>query len=459
MAIMRVHWLGTGRTFHSGRVKIMGCCHSSLPFSATTPAGTFIDLFAGCGGLTLGLLHAGWQGLFGIEVQEDAFATYSANFINGPRHSLEWPVWLAQAPWDIKKLLADHKGDLKRLRGKVDLVCGGPPCQGFSFSGRRDPRDPRNHMFRRYVDLVNIVSPKLLLLENVPGFQVAHGQSARAVKKRGKKSYAEKLRELLEPDFVFDDCLVRASQFGVPQVRDRYFAIGVRRDLAFEQSEDWAANLIGGVRDGFLQRKGLPRNSTSAKQAIGDLEIKSRPLVPYRPDATCRTRAVFCEAQYRSPKRLNPFLQLMRADLNGQAPSSRRLPRHNRVITERFKLILDACQRDEIPRGKPLDPKVRERLRLNKIRFVPLDPKQPARTVTTLPDDLLHYSEPRILTVRECARLQSFPDWFEFHGKYTTGGHRRKVECPRYTQVGNAVPPLVAEAWGVALGELLKSLR
>jgi DNA (cytosine-5)-methyltransferase 1 len=432
----------------------MGRRQSSIPSSSTASAGTFIDLFAGCGGLTLGLLDAGWQGLFGIEVQADAFATYSANFINGPRYSLEWPAWLPQSPWDIKKLLAEHESNLRRLRGKVDLVCGGPPCQGFSFSGQRDPHDPRNQMFRRYVDLVNIVRPKFLLLENVPGFQVAHGNSAHVVKKSGRKSYAEKLRELLEPTYVFDDCLVRSSRFGVPQVRDRYFAIGIRRDLAFEQGEDWAANLIEGIRDGFLEHKGLPQNPISAKQAIGDLEIKSRPLVPYCPDDTCGTRAVFMEAKYSIPNRLSPFLQLMRADLNGQAPSSRRLPRHKDDIRERFEYILRNCQR-----GKTLDLETRERLGLKKIRFVPLEANEPARTVTTLPDDLLHYSEPRILTVRECARLQSFPDWFEFHGKYTTGGHRRKVECPRYTQVGNAVPPLVAEAWGVALGKLLKRLR
>lgn len=77
--------------------------------------------------------------------------------------------------------------------------------------------------------------------------------------------------------------------------------------------------------------------------------------------------------------------------------------------------------------------------------------KQPAPTLTTLPDDILHYSDPRILTVRECARLQSFPDWFTFHGKYTTGGELRKVECPRYTQVGNAVPPLLARAVGAGV--------
>lgn len=160
---------------------------------------TFIDLFAGCGGLTLGLLEAGWHGLFGIEIQADAFATYKGNFLDGDRHAVAWPEWLEQRPWDIKRLLAEHRTNLRGLRGSVDLVCGGPPCQGFSFSGRRNPRDPRNQLFRRYVEFVDLVRPKFLLLENVPGFGVAHGKKARGRADRGPKSYAHKLRELLEP--------------------------------------------------------------------------------------------------------------------------------------------------------------------------------------------------------------------------------------------------------------------
>jgi len=93
-----------------------------------------------------------------------------------------------------------------------------------------------------------------------------------------------------------------------------------------------------------------------------------------------------------------------------------------------------------------------------KHRTLPMSPIMPAPTLTTLPDDVLHYSEPRILTVREYARLQSFPDWFQFKGKYTTGGDRRKKDCPRYTQVGNAVPPLLAEGVAHALMTILNEV-
>mgnify|MGYP005826688949 FL=1 len=87
--------------------------------------------------------------------------------------------------------------------------------------------------------------------------------------------------------------------------------------------------------------------------------------------------------------------------------------------------------------------------------LIPLQPKEQSPTVTSHPDDMIHYSQPRILTVRECARLQSFPDWFHFKGKYTTGGKLRKFEVPRYTQVGNAIPPLFSEQAGLILKELI----
>lgn len=102
-----------------------------------------------------------------------------------------------------------------------------------------------------------------------------------------------------------------------------------------------------------------------------------------------------------------------------------------------------------------MDDASRKTYNLKKHRIVPMAGSDPAPTVTTLPDDILHYSEPRILTVREYARLQSFPDWFHFKGKYTTGGKLRAKECPRYTQVGNAVPPLLARAIGKALQRML----
>jgi len=140
----------------------------------------------------------------------------------------------------------------------------------------------------------------------------------------------------------------------------------------------------------------------------------------------------------------------MRGDLNGHSPNSMRLVKHLAKTRQRFQKIIASCRH-----GVQMCDKDRKRFGLNKHCTTPLDANQPSHTLTSLPDDFLHYAEPRILTVREYARIQSFPDWYDFKGKYSTGGDRRLRECPRYTQVANAVPPFLAEF----LGRLLRDLR
>lgn len=130
-----------------------------------------------------------------------------------------------------------------------------------------------------------------------------------------------------------------------------------------------------------------------------------------------------------------------------------RLAKHKPEISERFMRII---QDPECVRGGLMSLAQREKYGLKKHRICLMHEENPAPTITTLPDDVLHYSEPRILTVRESARLQSFPDWFQFRGKFTTGGSQRTKECPRYTQVGNAVPPYLARAIGLAIESVLK---
>jgi DNA (cytosine-5)-methyltransferase 1 len=124
--------------------------------------------------------------------------------------------------------------------------------------------------------------------------------------------------------------------------------------------------------------------------------------------------------------------------------------KHTDVVASRFEKIIKECKQ-----GGNMNGANREKFGLRKHRISLMAANAPAPTITTLPDDILHYVEGRILTVRECARIQSFPDWFHFKGKFTTGGKQRKNECPRYTQVGNAVPPLLARAIGVALSAVL----
>ena len=130
---------------------------------------TVIDLFAGCGGLSLGLYQAGWQGLFAIEKNAFAFETLKHNLIDNKQH-FAWPDWLPQTHHDINEVLDNYENQLKALRGKVDLVAGGPPCQGFSMAGQRMEDDIRNQLVFSYIRFIDFVRPKMILFENVKGF-------------------------------------------------------------------------------------------------------------------------------------------------------------------------------------------------------------------------------------------------------------------------------------------------
>ena len=136
----------------------------------------------------------------------------------------------------------------------------------------------------------------------------------------------------------------------------------------------------------------------------------------------------------------------------GSNPDSHRFANHNKEIIEMQQFMINNLEHGK--RYKPSDNLVPN---LKRRGVVLLDPNNPSPTVTTHPDDFVHYSEPRILTVRELARLQSFPDWYQFKGKYTTGGELRKKDVPRFTQVGNAVPPLFAEQVAEIFKEYLKN--
>jgi DNA (cytosine-5)-methyltransferase 1 len=397
----------------------------------------FIDLFAGCGGLSLGLVKAGFQGFFAIEKSPDAFLTLKHNLIEKTVVSpYSWPEWLPCKAMTTGELLTCYAENLKALRGKIDLIAGGPPCQGFSFAGRRRPDDPRNELTKEYVKIVKLVQPRFLILENVKGFNSAFKKCG----SENGKVYAQIVRDELEKIgyTVFHDTC-KASDFGVPQPRNRFIMIASRDACKGNPSP---FDLLKEFLPYYRSSKKLDHNTT-VRQAISDLEIKRNKLV-----ASTDT-AGFQQIFYKR-KSLTQYQSLMRDGCNASMlPNSLRLARHREETVARFKNILD-----HYPKGRSLAKQSLEYLGTKKQCFTPLHPNMLSRTVTTLPDDLLHYSEPRILTVRENARIQSFPDWFEFMGKYTTGGKQRQEECPRYTQVGNAVPPLMAEALGIIMLQL-----
>ncbi len=422
---------------------------------------TFIDLFSGCGGLSLGLMKAGWKGLFAIEQSPDAFKTLRYNLIDENKHNagrpkFAWPEQLDVGPHEIAAFLSTHKGYLESIRGKVHLVAGGPPCQGFSFAGRRSGNDPRNELFKHHLKVVDLLKPELVLMENVQGIDIAFGEEKRGGGKgkgRGekRKSYARCISGLLEGHgYHVQQHVIWAMDFGVPQFRPRYFTIGICKDLLPAHTHFDIKDELFRAREGFLARNGLLACApVTVSEAISDLTTTGKRLVECTDEDS---PPGFFEIAYEGP--LTSYQRLMHDGMNGESPNSLRLVNHRPETIARFRTILETCRK-----GVQLSACDKVRLGLKKNATVPLAPDRPSHTLTTLPDDFLHYSEPRVHTVREHARLQSFPDWFAFKGKYTTGGARRTRECPRYTQVGNAVPPLLAEALGEVLMKILYVIR
>jgi DNA (cytosine-5)-methyltransferase 1 len=419
----------------------------------------FIDLFSGCGGLSLGLSWTGAQGLFAVERDPMAFETFKANFMVAPRGRIkkfEWPEWLSTQPWSIDDLLTKHNDELSRLRhNRIELVAGGPPCQGFSFAGRRNPLDPRNLLFMRYLDFVRLVKPTSVLLENVPGMAVAHGLtkfSGPRTKGDSSGSFFEALKtELDQIGYDVEGRFIDASHFGVPQRRTRLIVIGILRETFSDRRSanraSFAFEQLESSRLAFSKALGLDL-PVSAHQAIGDLSLSDRngAQLPLKVCEDPESRKGFLELCYDEARSNSSYQKLMRSECNIVEMDSMRLTRHSKKVEERFSKIISTCRK-----GVRMNNDDRANFKLRKQRVYPMSASAPAPTVTTLPDDILHFCDPRILTVRECARIQSFPDWFVFKGKYTTGGNLRTKECPRYTQVGNAVPPLLGLAIGLAI--------
>ena len=412
---------------------------------------TFIDVFGGCGGLSLGLMQAGWEGLFAIEADKFAFESLKANLIGDEaRFQYNWPSWLKKEPCEVSKFIKEHREHLEQLAGKVTLITGGPPCQGFSLAGRRKKNDPRNQLFRHYLEIVRIVRPPLLFFENVRGVSVEFGKKQRkGAEGRGRKPipFSVKIQQKLQAmGYKVVPTLVRASDYGVPQWRPRYIMIAIDRALLTDEEDFDPFVWLKEIRNVFLRAKRLPtKRDVSVKEAISDLELKGKEIVP------CEDTKGYNRIKYEKPQ--THYQKLLHQDLNGTPLDSMRIVKHTAPVRDRFKKILATARR-----GVQLNRKTRESFGTKKMCIVPLNPGKPSHTLTSLPDDLIHYSEPRILTAREYARLQSFPDWFSFRGKYSTGGDKRVRECPRYTQIANAVPPFLAEVIGLLLARVVDEL-
>lgn len=396
---------------------------------------TVIDLFAGCGGLSLGLYQAGWHGVFAIEKNPCAFETLKYNLIDKKNH-FDWPKWLPKEPLDIQEVNKKYKTQLKNLRGSIDLVAGGPPCQGFSMAGKRVKDDVRNQLVFAYIDFIKMVRPKLILFENVKGFTYAFNKE----KNPEAVPYSTVVVNQLEKmGYDVSPQVIDFSEYGVPQRRKRFILVGVQKSL--KKKASGFVKLLQENRDDFLSDRGLKKDTTIF-DAISDL-LRANGTVP-TPDRKNFLSGIYGEAS-------STYQDFMRQGIEGQNPQSHSFARHGEDKLACYKKLLS-----EYPvKGKRIDGKEREIWGIRQRGIYILDGQAVAPTITNMPDDYLHYQEPRIMTVRECARLQSFPDWYEFKSKYTTGGDQRKKEVPRYSQVGNAIPPLFAHQAGIVLKEMI----
>ena len=407
-----------------------------------------IELFAGCGGLALGLHRSGWQGVFAIERDPMAFETLSRNMVepDAPFAAFSaWPNWMPKQPTDLVELLADPimRTHLHSLRGTIDLVAGGPPCQGFSVGGKRDGGDVRNQLVYSMLNLVDLVRPRAVLIENVEGI------TRRFISKPDAScsSVADEVVTRLEDcGYTATWSVINASDFGVPQTRKRVVIIAVRRpNIAATRFSMLVKRCLQEAAEQTRLIHGLPFDRPiTVREAIDDLSSTTEVPCPDSPG--------FAAGTYTQGR--SKYSQLMREGINAdELPNSHRFSKHGPGITTLYKLAHETQTAGRLPKSFLLDNGTK------KDKKVLLDPEKPIATVTTHPDEYIHYLHPRNITVREMARLQSFPDRFHFYGRYTINGPRRRFDVARCSQVGNAVPPLMGEGLGRAILEVLEGIE
>jgi DNA (cytosine-5)-methyltransferase 1 len=418
---------------------------------------TVVDLFSGCGGLSLGLELVGFEPILVAELSESARKSYLAN-----RRALDDQRVVS----DVRKLARMDASSLRRKAGLMSdehptLVSGGPPCQGFSGIGhRRTNRDVEkeeivsNHLYRDMVKVIANLEPDLFLFENVRGLL-----SARWNRDKPNKVWDTVRMHFLRrlgDNYAIAFEVVHGYQFGVPQNRPRVLMVGIHRRhwTRLELSSAMVAALHDSLRRG--QAKGFECGLVPQPYPWEGFVPHPAELLDDLVDHEWDTRASeegkrVCP-EYPAPAATD-WQRAMRSDAlstgAGLPLLEHQFSKHSPEVKKRFR----AAQLSEDLQA-PSDMRTKKFAQ----RALPERwPGPPHITVASLPDDYIHYRSPRSLTVREWARLQGFPDWYRFEGPRTTGGHRRAGdvrsgdsvrETPKYTQIGNAVPVPLATAIG-----------
>lgn len=520
----------------------------------------YIELFAGCGGLSLGLKAVGFKLKLANELSPMAAESFAFNFFkedlefqaNKSNPKINNSLWLSSqySLKNLKKRLRENPKDfpkngdgysdlaedgsninenliigsiielnnwlskkpivLNQLKngfgdGEIDLISGGPPCQSFSMAGLREKDSEKNTLPWEFVKFVKNISPKIVLLENVTGI-------LRPFKdKEGSSFYAwfEIAKAFAQIGYIPLCLHVNAKYAGVPQNRPRFILLGVREDFSkkisstFNESEkelfkqptkffnEIKLNNIVNLNDLAYRDIARPndfnlfntsflsplvinqKKYVTVKDAIGDLRKNGDEITKFSIDLNNTFHKILSKRNIKNHdfRKNNPLvrrrfriyqiisnvenetktavLQVLKGDsLDLEDENWNELKNYEYLtesgLFERFKNKKDFVS---FLNRHPTKKQTQKALIAN----------QPAPAALSIPDDACHYhhNEQRTLTVREMARIQSFPDNFEFRSKITTGGGMRSFEVPQYTQVGNAVPPLLGYALGLVIHDLI----
>lgn len=427
--------------------------------SASRPSGpelTVVDLFAGAGGISQGFQNAGFRVLGGLDIDPDAVATYATNFKGAQ-----------SVCGDIRT--REVRERVLEMASKADVIAGGPPCQAFS-QVRNHARlidDPRNSLYREFVRVVGVAKPKAFLMENVTGMD-----------QMGVRSQIAHDLEL-EGEYVVHSQVVDAANFGVPQTRKRLLFIGVHRSLHCAPPVLAGTDATSAL---FLERsksKRMPYRLTLSDDLWAD-KIAKCLADPSDLSVISVEKAISDLAGLKTGNRedeldyslLGPpvtaYQRLMRSG-NGKVLSNVQVPRINPDTRIRLAKIPQGGNHRDLPEsllGRYLTGQKWGQSngsgRLSRRHFYAyrrLHPSIWAWTLNTKADSVYHYSTCRALSVREFARIQSFPDSFVITTDPNRGMIRGRIDGgpahSRYRQIGNAVPPLLAEAVASKLKDIL----
>ncbi|MFA6525023.1 MAG: DNA cytosine methyltransferase [Patescibacteria group bacterium] len=335
-----------------------------------------VELFSGCGGFSCGFEKAGFNIFLGVDNDQPSLDTFKKNHQNSVVMNLDLSRNNA-----IDKIIKVTNGT------KVDIIIAGPPCQGFSLTGTRLKDDKRNKLFNTVFDLAEHLKPKAIIIENVPGLETLYGGVA-------KKRILERYDEL---GYEVTSHVLFAPDFGVPQIRKRIVFVGILKKIGKK----------------FIFSKPLLNkdNYVNCEEAIGDLPKREKEF------------GNEVDKYIKAPK--TKYQKEMRG---------KTIKLFNHVSTKHSPHVIDVIS--QVPEGgnyKNLPKGVGETRKFNEA-WTRYHSKKPSKTIDTGHRNHFHYKYNRVPTVRENARLQSFPDHFIFTGSKTQ----------QYRQVGNAVPPLLA---------------